>query len=74
MLIMYNGPREEIDLPPHGKHKRGEVKDYPEAYALDLLATSKRQLFAEIVIETKEKEEAAPPLVRRRRRGEKSHE
>jgi len=51
--IKYLGPREKIDVPPHGEHMAGQTKAYPAAFARELISTSRRQMF-EIV-------EAGPP-------------
>lgn len=48
MHIRYDGPMSWVIVEPFGPHKQGEVKDYPEACALDLLATSKKQKFTVI--------------------------
>jgi hypothetical protein len=68
MLIMYLGPREEIELPPYGKHLRGTSKDYPDAFATELIATSKRQMF-EVVRKVEKAESSHGPF--RKKRGEK---
>jgi hypothetical protein len=68
MLITYLGPREEIELPPHGKHLRGQSKDYPDAFGMELLATSKRQKFE--VVRKVEKAESSHGSFRKKR-GEK---
>lgn len=69
MFIRYLGPREEIDLPPHGRHLRGQSKDYPEDFGKELLATSKRQVF-EVVAE-KKAEKAESSHGSRKKRGER---
>jgi len=69
MFIRYLGPREEIDLPPHGRHLRGQLKDYPEDFGKELLATSKRQVF-EVVVE-KKAEKAEYSHGSRKKRGER---
>lgn len=69
MLIRYLGPREEIDLPPHGKHMRGQSKDYPDDFGRDLLATSKRQIFEQVAEKKADKAESSHGS--RRKRGEK---
>lgn len=69
MLIRYLGPREEIDLPPYGRHSRGQSKDYPEGFAKELMATSRRQVF-ELVVE-KKAEKAESSHGSRKKRGEK---
>lgn len=70
MLIMYVGPREDIDLPPHGKHLRGQSKEYPDDFGRELLATSKRQIFQMVVEKKAEKAESSHGPFRKKR-GEK---
>lgn len=70
MLITYLGPREEIDLPPYGRHLRGQSKDYPEDFGKELIATSKRQMFQMVVEKKAEKVEASHGFIKRKR-GEK---
>ena len=48
MKIKYLGPSDSVEVGGFGPHLRGEVKDYPEEAGRELLATSKRQQFAEI--------------------------
>jgi len=69
MFIRYLGPREEIDLPPHGKHLKGQLKDNPEGLAKELLATSKKQIFEAVVEKKAEKAESSHGS--RKKRGEK---
>lgn len=71
MLIRYLGPREEIDLPPHGKHLRGQSKDYPEEFGIELMATSKRQIFERVIERKADKAEPSSHGFSRKKRGEK---
>jgi hypothetical protein len=43
--IKYNGPSESINVEPYGRHVRGTVKEYPDDFAVDLIATSRKQKF-----------------------------
>lgn len=45
MKIIYVGPSDKVNVPPYGSHGKGETKDYPEEFARELLATSRRQKF-----------------------------
>lgn len=45
MKVRYLGPRQSVDVAGHGTHAAGEVKDYPEKTARELIATSRRQRF-----------------------------
>lgn len=45
MKIKYTGPRDVINVAPYGLHGKDEVKDYPDEFGEDLLATSKKQKF-----------------------------
>ena len=48
MKIKYLGPPPEVNVAPYGPHKQDEVKEYPDEFAEDLLATSKKQHFEAI--------------------------
>jgi len=45
MKIIYLGPSRAVNVAPYGPHARGEVKDYPDEFGEELLATSKKQRF-----------------------------
>lgn len=45
MKIKYLGPSESVNVAPYGPHRKGEEKDYPDEFAEELLATSKKQKF-----------------------------
>jgi|GEM_PF-3563333 len=45
MKIKYLGPGAAVDVAPYGRHAAGEVKEYPDDFAEELLATSHRQQF-----------------------------
>jgi len=45
MKIKYCGPGSFINVHPHGRHDKDEVKDYPDEFAEDLLATAKENKF-----------------------------
>lgn len=49
--LKYLGPRDHIDVPPYGEHIRDQDKEYPTAFANELLETSSRQQFE--VVEVK---------------------
>lgn len=72
MEIKYLGPSDAVNIAPFGSHRKDEVKSYPDVFAKDLLATSKKQRFQaidepdseqeETPVETQEEMEApAPP-------------
>jgi hypothetical protein len=46
--IKYNGPSESINVEPYGRHARGTVKEYPDDFAVDLIATSRKQKFERV--------------------------
>jgi len=48
MLIKYLGPSDKVNVGGHGLHLRKEVKEYPDDFAEELLATSQKQQFEEI--------------------------
>lgn len=48
MKIKYLGPSESVNVGGFGPHRKGEVKDYPEDMAADLLTSSKKQKFEEL--------------------------
>jgi len=45
MKIIYLGPCDRVNVAPHGEHFRDQVKEYPDAFAAELLDTSKKQKF-----------------------------
>ena len=45
MKIKYLGPSPEVNVAPYGPHRKDEDKDYPDEFAEELLATSKKQHF-----------------------------
>lgn len=64
MKVKYLGPRQVVEVSPYGSHWAGEIKDYPEAFARDLAATSSRQRF-ELVEPQPEPNPAPAPKPRR---------
>lgn len=54
MKIKYLGPHDKVNVAGAGVHHKGQVKDYPDHTAEDLLATSVKQQF-EIVEAGEEK-------------------
>lgn len=49
MKIRYDGPLKSVPVAGFGVHLNGEVKEYPGEFGAELLATSKRQKFVEIL-------------------------
>ena len=45
MEVKYCGPRDEIEVAPYGPHRKDAVEEYPDDFARELLATSKKQRF-----------------------------
>ena len=45
MKLRYLGPRQSVGVGGFGLHIAGEVRDYPEEFAFELLRTSVRQRF-----------------------------
>jgi len=45
MKIKYLGPSPSVNVAPYGAHKKNEIKDYPDEFGVDLLKTSKKQIF-----------------------------
>lgn len=45
MKIKYLGPGSSVNVGPYGQHNKNEVKNYPDEFAKELLATSKKQKF-----------------------------
>lgn len=45
MKIKYNGPGAFVMVEPHGMHKKGEVKEYPDDFGANLIETSRKQKF-----------------------------
>lgn len=66
MKVRYLGPRSSVTVAGYGEHQAGEIKDYPEAFARDLAATSVRQKFE--LVEPEPAPETAKPLRGRRKR------
>ena len=58
-IIKYLGPSESVNVPPMGTHRQGEEKEYPDDFAADLIATSKKQKFEAV---EKQLTENAPPV------------
>ncbi|MBW2673865.1 MAG: hypothetical protein JRD89_10700 [Deltaproteobacteria bacterium] len=50
MKIKYLGPGSSVNVAPYDRHEKGEIKEYPDDFGIDLIATSKKQKF-EIVEE-----------------------
>jgi len=48
MQIKYLGPSDEVNVAPHGPHRKGDVKEYPDDFAEELLATSIKQKFEKV--------------------------
>lgn len=46
MRIIYLGPSPFVHVPPYPDHSKGDVVDYPDDFALDLVENSRRQEFA----------------------------
>lgn len=51
MLIKYLGPSDEVIVAPYGPHKKDAVKEYPDDFGAELLASSKKQKFEEVEAE-----------------------
>lgn len=49
MLIKYLGPSKYVNIEPYGKHRKGDTKEYPDEFAVELLSTSSRQQFEPVV-------------------------
>ena len=45
MQIKYLGPSEAVNVASYGSHRKGDVKEYPDDFAEELLRTSKKQQF-----------------------------
>lgn len=45
MLIKYLGPSPHVNIEPYGQHRKGETREYPDEFAVELLSTSSRQQF-----------------------------
>ena len=45
MQIKYLGPSGDVNVAPYGPHRKGDVKEYPDDFARELLATSIKQQF-----------------------------
>ena len=45
MQIKYLGPGDWVNVAPYGQHTKDRVKDYPDDFGAELLATSRRQKF-----------------------------
>lgn len=48
MNIIYTGPSAVVNVHPYGPQNKGEEKDYPDGFGVELLATSKKQRFKEV--------------------------
>lgn len=45
MKIKYLGPSPVVIVAPYGDHRKDEIKDYPDEFGENLIATSKKQRF-----------------------------
>jgi hypothetical protein len=45
MKIRYLGPMDRVYVVPYGPHYRDEIRNYPDSFARELLATSTKQHF-----------------------------
>lgn len=52
MKVRFDGPREQIRT-TLGVHRKGEVKEYPEAVGRELIETGIRNKFSEVKAEAK---------------------
>jgi len=43
--IRYEGPCDKVNVAPYGEHAKGQVKEYPEDFAKELIKTSEFQKF-----------------------------
>lgn len=59
MQLKYLGPRDAVWVAPYGEHVRGGIVDYPDAFAADLIATSRRQQFAVVGAERRDNVKSA---------------
>lgn len=48
MKIKYLGPRDQVIVAPYGQHWQGEIKDYPDKFGEELLASMKTNRFEEV--------------------------
>lgn len=58
MKIKYLGPSAKVNVHPFGEHRKFEVKDYPDDFAEDMIATRREHKF-EIVEDPKVKDSRA---------------
>lgn len=47
-IIKYLGPCDGVEVHPYGLHVRGQKKEYPDPFGIELLATSKKQRFERV--------------------------
>jgi len=59
MNIKYLGPSPEVNVASYGPHRKDAVKEYPDDFAEELLATSKKQKFELVHDDTGEEVEVA---------------
>lgn len=45
MKIKYVGPNDHVIVGPFGRHDRDQIKEYPDEFGKELLASSQRQRF-----------------------------
>jgi len=45
MRVKYLGPRDQVFVPPYGRHWKDKIEPYPDEFAEDLVATSKKNKF-----------------------------
>jgi hypothetical protein len=57
--IKYLGPSASVNIEPFGSHARGQEKDYPDDFAAELLATSRKQRFEMAPVQSRGRQEAA---------------
>jgi hypothetical protein len=62
MKIRYDGPGSFVNVHPYGQHLKDEIKEYPDDFVKELLATSKAQKFTVVDDDKDEKKRETPTL------------
>lgn len=61
MDIVYLGPYESVNVAPYGDHRKGQLKQYPDEFGADLIATSRKNRFESVTHEPKPKKVETKP-------------
>lgn len=58
MDIIYLGPSESVNVGSYGDHRKGQLKQYPDDFGADLIATSIKNRFEAVPTEQEQQKDA----------------